>query len=152
MNVITQQEFELTYYEVTVQHVNQYATGTPLWIFCKENEMNEKLFKYSKHLGIFLKSKNITISSENGPLKKIILLLFLKESGILTTYVIIKQNLYTHIPLPTCIYMYESQLKSSWPNQDTLMESDQMRFIVQQSLPCSPHSFSILDPIGQKSH
>ena len=34
-------------------------------------------------------------------------------------------------------------MKSSWADQDTLMECDQMRFIFQHSSPFSPHTFSI---------
>ena len=33
VNIIAQLEFELTYYNITVQHISNYAMGTPYQIF-----------------------------------------------------------------------------------------------------------------------
>ena len=45
MNLIARLEFELAYYDVTVQHVSHYATGTLAWYHC----FRRKLFFYFKN-------------------------------------------------------------------------------------------------------
>ena len=52
-------------------------------------------------------------------------------------------------------YIYESRLPSSYADQDTHMEYDQMRFIFQNTPSLTIHSLLLsvlqyLDPIGQK--
>ena len=50
MNVIVQLEFELTYYDVTIQHISDYATGTPCISFITENEDSIELPKVFQFL------------------------------------------------------------------------------------------------------
>ena len=54
----------------------------------------------------------------------------------------IQRDIYVNIHLDIK-QIYEDQLKSSLADQDTLMECDQMRFILQRSIPCGPHFSSI---------